>query len=143
MKHITVLLLLTLICSPLQAEVYKWVDDQGKIHFSDKEPKSSSASKLELKINTYSSPTYSESSSREGNKKVVMYSTEWCGYCKKARLYFKNNNINYKEYDIERSAKANKEHKRLGATGVPLILVGKKKMNGFSETGFNRIYENP
>ena len=29
----------------------------------------------------------------------------------------------------------------LGATGVPVILVGKKRMNGFSVKGFQRIYQ--
>lgn len=29
----------------------------------------------------------------------------------------------------------------LGATGVPVILVGKMRMNGFSVKGFQRIYQ--
>ena len=35
---------------------------------------------------------------------VVLYATEWCGYCKKAREFFKQNNIAYVKYDIEKSA---------------------------------------
>ena len=33
--------------------------------------------------------------------KVVMYSTSWCGYCKKAKNYFEANKIAYIEKDIE------------------------------------------
>lgn len=69
-----------------------------------------------------------------------MYSTSWCGYCKKAKQYFKKNNITFTEYNIEKNAKAKREYKKMGATGVPVILVGKKRMNGFSQKGFEAIY---
>ena len=69
-----------------------------------------------------------------------MYSTDWCHYCKKARQYFKKNNIAYTEYDIDKNKKAKRRYKEMGATGVPVILVGKKRMNGFNQKGFERIY---
>ena len=69
-----------------------------------------------------------------------MYSTDWCGYCKQARQYFKKNKIDFVEYDIEKSRNVRRAYKKLGATGVPVILVGKQRMNGFSIAGFNRIY---
>ena len=31
---------------------------------------------------------------------IVMYSTNWCPYCRKARLFFRQANIPYTEYDI-------------------------------------------
>ena len=67
---------------------------------------------------------------------VVMYATSWCPYCAKARTYFKRNGIAYAEHDIEKSAAANAEYKRLGGRGVPLIYVGAERMSGFSEPGF-------
>lgn len=36
-----------LFISSLQAEVYRWVDEQGKVHFSDR-PKNGGAQKLEI-----------------------------------------------------------------------------------------------
>jgi len=30
----------------------------------------------------------------------------------------------------------------MGAKGVPVILVGKQRMNGFSAAGFKQIYNN-
>jgi len=61
-----------------------------------------------------------------------MYSAAWCGICKKANEYFKANNIKYKEYDIDKSSKGKRILKKLGAKGVPVILVGDKHLNGFS-----------
>lgn len=71
---------------------------------------------------------------------VVMYATEWCPYCAKARAYFKRTNTAYVEHDIEKSADARTEFKRLGGRGVPLILVGSQKMAGFSELAFESAY---
>ena len=70
-----------------------------------------------------------------------MYSTSWCAYCKKAKRYFESNDIPFTEYDIETNANARARYDRMEATGVPVILVGKKRMNGFSEEGFRRIYQ--
>jgi glutaredoxin len=65
-----------------------------------------------------------------------MYATSWCPYCAKARAYFAQSGIAYVEHDVEKSARARAEFKRLGGRAVPLIVVGREKMNGFSEVGF-------
>ena len=121
-------------------EVYKWVDEQGKTHFSDQKPDEHDVEKLEFQINTYTNVTF-EDAFYDSGKKVVMYSTHWCGYCKKARKYFKRNKIPYTEYDIEKNNKARKRYNKMGARGVPVIIVGKKQMNGFTVKGFERIYK--
>ncbi|MGB1221981.1 MAG: glutaredoxin family protein, partial [Alcanivoracaceae bacterium] len=58
-----------------------------------------------------------------------------------ARRYFKQNNIAFTEHDIEKSEKARKAYDRLNARGVPVILYGRERMNGFSVAGFKRMYE--
>ncbi len=75
-------------------------------------------------------------------KKIIMYSTESCGYCKKAKAYFEINNISFTERDINKSASAKRQWKKLNGTGVPFILVGKRKMRGFSVSLFENIYFN-
>jgi glutaredoxin len=69
----------------------------------------------------------------ESTPEVVMYATSWCPYCAQARAYFKESGIAYVEHDVEKSASAKAEFKRLGGRGVPLIVVGREKLNGFSE----------
>jgi len=145
-----ILTLLLLLSAPLaHAELYKWVDENGKIYFSDQKP---AENKTEVETVTLQITTYTyvsvddydagDTDSDSANKKVVMYSTAWCGYCKKARKHFKKNNIAYIDYDIEKNKSAKKRYDKLGGTGVPVILVGKKRMNGFSASGFDKIYNN-
>jgi glutaredoxin len=68
-----------------------------------------------------------------------MYGTRWCGYCKKARQYFEANGIAYADLDIEQSKVALAEFQAIGGRGVPVILVGSRRMNGFDAEGFRRL----
>jgi glutaredoxin len=141
--------LLLLFLSPIQADLYKWVDDQGKTHYGDKPPKNVQLKKISNTVTSYTSVKvtpfkYDASliteSSNGYSKTVVMFSTSWCGYCKKVKRHFLKNNIEFSEYDIEKSKKAAKIYKRLNGRGVPVILIDKQPMNGFSAKSFDRIY---
>ena len=75
----------------------------------------------------------------ESTPDVVMYATSWCPYCAQARAYFARAGIAYVEHDVEKSASAHVEFKRLGGRGVPLIVVGREKLKGFSEQSFEHL----
>ena len=64
---------------------------------------------------------------------AVLYATEWCGYCARTRAFFKENNISFREYDIEKSDDAHAEFKRLGGNGVPLVLIAEETIHGYDE----------
>ncbi|MBX2848564.1 MAG: DUF4124 domain-containing protein [Acidiferrobacterales bacterium] len=139
MKEAFLLVLLILpIC--VHAEIYKWIDDDGNVHFGDSLPADANPEKLDLKVNSYSGTSFGTAVSN--SSKVEMYSTSWCGYCKKAKQYFAANDIDYIEYDIEDSLAAKLSYEKLGGRGVPVILYNGQRMNGFSEAGFERIYKN-
>ncbi len=70
-----------------------------------------------------------------------MYSTAWCATCKRAKRYFEKNGIPYVEYDIETSAEGRSDYMRLGGRGVPIILVGDRRLNGFSPSAFEKVYK--
>ena len=72
---------------------------------------------------------------------VIMYSTKWCPYCHRARAYFERHSIDYVEYDIEASAENLAKFRELGGRGLPLILVGDRRMEGFSARSFDRLLE--
>lgn len=78
---------------------------------------------------------------QQKEQKVVMYATSWCPYCQQARNYFRQQGIPYTEYDIERDADAKRRYQAFGGRGIPVIFVGKRRMNGFSVSAFNKIYQ--
>ncbi|MFK7885227.1 MAG: glutaredoxin family protein [Gammaproteobacteria bacterium] len=63
---------------------------------------------------------------------VVVFSTEWCGYCKKTKHFLNTHDIPYDERDIEQSDAAREAFTRLGGNGVPLVLVGNQIIHGYS-----------
>lgn len=139
------LLLLTaaLLSLPIAAEVYKWVDENGDTHFGDQKPEGLTVEALDLEITSYSFPKIEANTlppAANSGHQVVMYSTTWCGFCKKARQFFHAKGIAFKEYDVEHSAKGRRDYQRLNGRGVPIILVGKKRMNGFSKKRFLELY---
>lgn len=137
------LLLLACVALPniLHAEIYRWVDANGKVHFSDKPSRSHSSEEVKLRINTYRAVTHDTSSTDIGMNKVVMYSASWCGVCKKAKRYFAEKGIPYTEYDVENSREGKSAFKSLSGKSVPVILVGNRRMNGFSIDGFEKLYQ--
>lgn len=148
------LLALALVLPPTQAEVYKWKDAQGVLHFSDQPPGDGNADRVELSTtNSYhgapaevspggvSSGEQAQAKRPAKTRSVVMYSAQWCGYCRKARDYFRSNGVAFRERDVEMDSAARADYERLGGTGLPLILVGDRRLDGFSEDGFRRLYE--
>lgn len=141
------LLVITVVVNSAMAEIYRWVDESGKIHFTDSPPEKVKSKTIKLQINSFSSSKVSPFkydpgliSKRKASADVVMYSTEWCGYCKKARKYFNQQKIPFEEYDVEKSEKGKRDYKALNGKGVPLILVGARRMSGFSVDTFEGLY---
>ena len=131
-----------LFSAAASCEIYKWTDTEGNVQFGDRPPASASAQQVEIQpVNTFKSVSVTELSNWEdGGKTVTMYSASWCGDCKQANKYFRKNGISYKEYDIETTSKGKSDFRKLKGTGVPIILVGKKRMNGFNQSRFESLY---
>lgn len=67
-------------------------------------------------------------------KKVTIYSTPWCVYCKMAKKYFTDNKIEYTEHDVAKDTVARDEMvKKTGQMGVPVIDVDGELTVGFDQ----------
>ena len=75
---------------------------------------------------------FSSPDPRVSESEVVLYATDWCGYCDKTRKLFAKEGIPYVEYDIEKSTDAYKEYKRLGGRGVPVVTANGTVIHGYS-----------
>ncbi len=145
---ITSLFLVLMTTSPVvQGDLYKWVDNNGKIRYGDSPPENVKLRKMTGKVSSINSVSVepfvydpSLAAKRKKSRSVIMYSTSWCKYCKQAVRYFRQKKIPFIEYDIEKSAKAAREFKKLRGRGVPVILIGNRRMNGFDIKAFNGIY---
>lgn len=58
------------------------------------------------------------------DSKILVYGTQWCGDCSRAKAFMDEKNISYNWVDIDEDADANKEVERLnnGNQVVPTII---------------------
>lgn len=76
--------------------------------------------------------------SAQHSEGVVLYATDWCGYCKKTREFFKQHNVAYVEYDIEKSAEGRSQYDQLRGSGVPLVMIQGEVFRGYDPNAFSR-----
>jgi len=63
--------------------------------------------------------------------RVVMYATDWCPYCSRARQLLARKGVAFEEIDIEMSAEARaRMQARSGRTSVPQIFIGDTHVGG-------------
>jgi glutaredoxin len=153
-RTLLVIFTLLLTFSLAEAEMYQWEDQNGVVTLKDTPPP---VSKKRKKVKVYSEsdfdpapppqPAPAKRSTKSSalaasqqpapvaerfNGTVEIYVTSWCGYCKQALKYMNSKGIAYVAYDIEKDSAANRRHKELGGSGVPLIIIGSNRMSGFS-----------
>lgn len=128
------------------AQVFKWVDANGQVHFSDQPPERAEAQKLDVKaIESYNEVSieplgFGPSGAVTANK-VTIYTTTRCEFCLAAKRHMDRRGIAYVDKNVERSTTAQDEHKQLGGTGVPLIVVRNHIMKGFDAERFDALWQ--
>ena len=150
--------LFCLISGAGTAEIFKYVDTEGNIHFTDTPPVGVDAKPMDIQPNIYEGSVQSKSAGSdepsaseirkknllESNKppKVELFVTSWCGYCKKAKSYLNKKGISYIAYDIEKDLQAARRKDSLTSRkGVPFALIGDQKITGFSEAAYDRALQ--
>jgi glutaredoxin-like YruB-family protein len=67
-------------------------------------------------------------------KKVIIYSTPTCVYCKAAKDFFDKNKVQFTEYNVASDIERRKEMvDKTGQMGVPVILIGDEAIVGFNQ----------
>jgi glutaredoxin 3 len=67
-------------------------------------------------------------------KKVEIYTTPTCHYCKMAKEFFKTHGVEYTEHDVLADMKAREEMvQKSGQMGVPVLVIGDEMVVGFDE----------
>lgn len=83
---------------------------------------------------------YNKNMDTQQTKKVEIYSTPFCAYCKMAKEYFKNNSVDYTEYDVAKDAQKRQELvDRTHQFGVPVIVIDGKIVVGFDRPKINEL----
>ncbi|MBL8535497.1 MAG: glutaredoxin family protein [Betaproteobacteria bacterium] len=128
------------------AEIYRWTDAEGKVHYSDAPPASGKGKAEQVKLPPVSSirgpATVSNAApgvQSPRRQPVILYTAAWCGYCQRAKAHLRQRGIGFDERDVETSVSGRREYQQLGGRGVPIILVGTQRMDGFDAGGLDAM----
>jgi len=129
-----------LVVGSAEAAIYRWVDADGRIVYSDNPPKQVKAKSVKLETNVVAptAPPEPKAAAVQGDK-VKLYSTTWCGYCKKARAYLKSRNIPFEDIDVETTDRGRREFRDINGNGVPVVFVGDRRMDGYDQGGLQNM----
>jgi glutaredoxin len=160
--YVAVSVIFLLMVLPACGDLYSWTDANGVKHFSNESPPTREGVERQSEIK-HTADQYNQweeqrqtdqgkmirrgrsdekavtdaasANERATGKpgKVVMYATRRCKYCAKARDFFKEHAVSYTEYDITTDPQAHERFKKLNGHGVPLIIIGNKRISGFNE----------
>ena len=71
--------------------------------------------------------------------KVVLFTTSSCSWCKRAKKYFKENRVPFKEINVEKDQRAAQDVvRKTGQMGVPVVKIGSKWIVGFDRPAIER-----
>lgn len=71
---------------------------------------------------------------------VKIYTTPTCVYCKMAKQFFKEHNVEYQEADVAKDAAEREEMiKKSGQLGVPVIDIDGELVIGFDQAKLSEL----
>lgn len=137
--------------------IYRWVDEDGVVHYSDGAPESreevsgdiesrpavtgepSPGTTGETDTPTPAAAPTPPSDSPRAQADVEIYTTSWCRYCQDAKRYFRSRGIAFKEFDIEKDPAAARRHRRYNPRGgVPVTVINGRPIVGYAPEAFAR-----
>ena len=75
-----------------------------------------------------------------GGHEVVVYTTSWCGWCKKTRAWLDDQGVDYENRDVEvNAAWAEEMHDLTGSGGVPVIVIDGEVIKGFDQAQMEKL----
>lgn len=134
-------LALLLCAGSASAQLYKWVDANGKTHFSDQPPppdaKPATIKGTSVGTATADMPYALATAMR--NYPVTLYTTKPCGGCDMGRSYLRNRGIPFSEKTVA-TAEDEAKLKEMGGDGrLPFITVGSAKATGFQQNSWESM----
>jgi len=74
------------------------------------------------------------------DKKVIVYSTSTCPYCKRAKAYLSRKGIDYTEINVAQDKENAKELiQKSGQMSVPVIIVDDEIVVGFNQSRLDKL----
>ncbi len=133
--------LATGLASQAQTDVYRWVDKDGKVHFSDGPPPQDARSVTQKRMGGGPETSQLPYATQVAMKRhpVALYVSKDCGaLCDGGRALLSQRGIPFREHNAQASpAEAEALRKVAGNLEVPFLTIGEEKLRGFDAERWN------
>ncbi len=134
-----------LVAAAAYAQLYRWIDQNGKVHYSDTPPPAS-ARNVERKklsgsvIDTSQMPYEEQMAAR--NFPITLYTSPSCKEgCDQARTLLNKRGLPFKEVSVFDQETNDLLKKVSGGNQIPVLTVGQQVQKGFEAAGFNLLLD--
>lgn len=138
-------LLALLLATAAQAQTYRWVDKEGKVHYGDRPPAATAGQIQERRLGAPAVDKTLPYSVQQAvaNFPVTLYVTADCSEgCKDGRDYLKARGIPFSEKNVATSEEAEALKKLAGGEAiVPVLTVGSKNARGWLQSDWQRLLD--
>ena len=128
-----------LIAASAQAQMYKWVDANGRVTYSD-QPPPASAKQAKMKSGSLGGDEvalpYSVASVSRDHP-VVLYTATSCGPCEDGRTLLRSRGIPCSERTVTTASDIEKLKQAGGSGSVPYLTIGRNGLSGFEAGSWN------
>ena len=133
-------LIVCLVIAPInlaEGEVFRWVDEAGKVHYSDTPPPAGTADVERKKLSgpvTLNEDIPYEAQRAQQNFPVTLFVTRGCGVpCDQGRNLLAKRGVPFTEKPLNTQEEIDSFFKMSGSNGAPTLAVGKVYLSGFLE----------
>jgi glutaredoxin len=144
--RILVAVTLAVAAGAASAQLYRWTDEQGRVHVTDTPPppNAKNVQKKAVPAPSASAPApvepYSLTLLRK-NFPVTLYSTPGCDACDDARKLLNARGIPFDEISVISDQQIAELKQAANTNSVPAMIVGSTVQRGFEEGAYNKLLD--
>ena len=128
-----------------QAQLYRWTDDSGKVHYTDTPPPATAKNVEKKESARAANPAAQQSYALQQaikNFPVTVYTSKECGDpCKKGLEHLKKRGVPFAEKVVASQGEIEQLTKLAGAPRVPVMVVGVAVQKDYEEHSWNEALD--
>jgi glutaredoxin len=146
-KAIALAILMMAVAGGAGAQMYRWTDKDGKVHFSDSPPPAGARNVTKKGVAVQGSaaapapnvPFATQQAMKDSP--VTLYSTPGCEACDLARKLLNARGVPFKEVSVNSEKDLAQLQSAVGSNSVPSMVVGPSVLKGFEEGAYHRALD--
>ena len=132
-------LALALAALPVLAQQYRWVDQKGRVQYTDTPPPATAKDVQKKHFDAGKTDGPAEPFALQMARKaapIKLYTAPECPDCDSARKYLNKRGIPFSEVSVVLDSQAAELRKLTGRVTVPVLMIGTSMQRGFDESAY-------